>query len=167
MSQETSLQLNEMIEHVARGNLREEALTAEDRESLNRRLAPALGADFFNLEAGYFPSENLPLLPAELMVRLGVVPLGFKSERSLFSNRKVFNVGCLDPESARASLGELRAAVSRAHPGAEIRLFFVHPDQFAQVLEARYLLTGGELSAPAAHPVLRRYLECRAFPRSN
>ncbi len=97
-------------------------------------------ADFFYLDPMYFPEVTKSLLPVEAILRLGVLPLGFKTEWSFFRSKRGLNAGFLDPDRAGAAaelLVYVRDKLGRRDIEA-IRPFLIIPDQFNRILECCY-----------------------------
>lgn len=110
------------------------------REKLLQVFGPNFAVDYFHIEPQYFPKITQELLPVDDMVRLGVVPLGFKTERKFFRTRKVLNIGQLDPGRKTATDEALRIASGKLGSGeiAGVKVFLVLAEQFLQILNQVY-----------------------------
>jgi hypothetical protein len=134
------------------------------REQMIDVFGPSFAVDFFHVDAEYFPKITQDLLPVETMVRLGVLPLGFKTEKKWFRTRRLLNLGVLDPERKEAAGEALRAAAAKPGVGEVqgTKVFLVLADQFLQVLARVYQVDEARLRAmdPAAvDPTLMMFLE--------
>ena len=67
------------------------------REAFIQVFGPNFEVDFFHLNPNYFPELTKDLIPLEMVLRYGVLPLGFKSEFGFFRRRKHVNLGFLSP----------------------------------------------------------------------
>lgn len=116
------------------------ALKILTQEQLIHVFGPNYRIDFFHLEPGYFPQVTRDLLPPETLIRLGVLPLGFKTERRWFKTRRILNLGLLNPARLESVEEALRLARSKpldvSIDGA--RVFLVLGDQFLEVLRQNF-----------------------------
>lgn len=89
---------------------------------------------FFHLNPEFFPRVTQDLFPIDVMVREGLIPLGYKSEFHWFRTRKRLNVGVLNLEKISA-----QAWVS-AHVDTvkAFKTYQVLPEEFLQTLELCY-----------------------------
>jgi hypothetical protein len=117
------------------------------REDLVEVFGPSFAVDFFYLDPAYFPQNTRDLLPVEEIVRLGALPLGFKTERRFFRTRKMLNLGLLSPERKDSAEEALR--IARTRPGGDdiqgVKVFLVLADHFLQVLNQVYRKSDAEL----------------------
>jgi hypothetical protein len=117
------------------------------REKLIEIFGPNFTIDFFHLDPQFFPTVTRDLLPAEALLRLGMLPLGFKTERKIFRSRKILNIGLLDP-NRREAIAEIGEAVARKFgPGymQGTHIYLILADQFLAVMNEVYRIGDPEL----------------------
>ncbi len=119
------------------------------RERLIQVFGPSFGVDFFHLDPLYFPKITQDLMPVDLLVRYGALPLGFKTEHRFFKSRKLLNLGLLDPSRAEAVEEVMKAATARygASTIHGVKVFLILADQFLTVLKHSYGLENKQLLA--------------------
>ncbi len=120
---------------------------------------------FFHLNPQFFPRVTRDLIPIEVIIRQGILPLGFKQEFHWFRSRKRLNLGVLSAERGQPALQELFPNVKT------FKSFQVLPEEFLQTLELCYEVDRGkllELSADQIDVSLALYLqlERRKRPRT-
>jgi hypothetical protein len=149
----TDAQVKQILKHSQENGMRfgdaglELGILTSDR--MVEVFGPSFAVDFFHLEAEYFPQVTRDLYPVDTLVRLGLLPLGFKVEKRLFRSKKILNLGLLDP-SRRAAVDEaLEAAVAKLGPREVqgVKVFLTLPDQFVTVLSQVYGQTAEQLKA--------------------
>lgn len=86
----------------------------------------------FKVSPEHFPLATRDLIPAEVMVRLGILALGFRGE-------KVLNVGVLDM-SQRAHMKEVEATLTQILGDKKLsfRFYRVSPEDFERVMSSLY-----------------------------
>lgn len=122
-------------------------------EQVIELFGPNYAVDFFHLDPEYFPENTKNLLTPEQMVRLGVVPLGFKTEGGLFRKRRVLNIGMVNPANSNALMEVENLARARLAKG-EIqgtRPYLVLADQFIELLKTVYKMDVDQLRAQPPH----------------
>lgn len=162
-------QLDEILRYSARTGQRfgEAGLALQyyTREDLIRVFGQNYQSDFFYLDYRYFPEATRRILTAEQVIRLGALPLGFKTERRFFRERRVLNIGMLDPQRVDAVKEVERIARESRDAGKKIdgtKVFLVLTDQFLDVVRSVYGVPEGQMRDfdPARmEPVLAMYLE--------
>jgi hypothetical protein len=125
------------------------------REQLISVFGPSFAIDFFHLDSKYYPEVTRDLFAPEMLVRLGMLPLGFKTEKKLFRTQKVLNLGLLDPSRRDAVDEAMRAAVTKLGDGQVqgVKVFLVLADQFLSVLSRVYGMDDAELRGRDASQV--------------
>jgi hypothetical protein len=97
-------------------------------------LQPFGNQKVFHLNPNFIPSVTADLIPLDAMVRLGIIPLGFKNEFHWFKTRQRLNLGVLSSDRrevvdwAGSHLGTVKS----------FKTFQVLPDEFLQTLELCY-----------------------------
>lgn len=134
------------------------------REALIEVFGPNFAVDFFHLEPEYFPQVTRDLIPIEAIVRLGALPLGFKTEKRLFRSKKLLNIGLLDPSRKDAAEECLKIAAARLGQGGiqGTTVFLVLADQFLTVLRQTYGVAESEVGSkepPYIDETLALFLE--------
>ena len=128
-----------ILEHAKTSNLRfGEAAVAlgyvTDKELRQVLLEPFGNQKVYRLDPNFIPSVTADLVPLDAMIRLGVIPLGFKKEFHWFRTRQRLNLGVLN-ENRR----EVRDwAVANLPNVKAFKTFQVLPDEFLQTLELCY-----------------------------
>lgn len=128
-----------ILEHAKANDLRfGEAAVAlgyvTDQELRQVLLQPFGNQKVFHLDPNFIPSVTADLVPLDAMVRLGIIPLGFKNEFHWFRSRPRLNLGVLNEDRqevldwAGANLRNVKA----------FKTFQVLPDEFLQTLELCY-----------------------------
>jgi hypothetical protein len=127
------------------------------RERLVEIFGPHHEVDFFHLQPEYFPLHTRDALSLDIILKWGVLPLGFKAERKLFSTRRILNLGALDPKRPG-----LREACIAACPEAHgVRPYLVLGDQFVAILTQVYGVSPERLAGlreAEADPTLQLFL---------
>ncbi|HTL12173.1 MAG TPA: hypothetical protein VL588_06785 [Bdellovibrionota bacterium] len=129
------------------------------REALIKVFGPSFRTDFFHLQPQYFPMATKDLVPVETILKLGVLPLAFKTEYKMFRARKRLNLGMLDPTHS-AALDQIQALVGGQF--ASIKVFLVLADQFLEVVRQVYGVTQDRLRSMRSdeiHERLQMFLE--------
>jgi hypothetical protein len=105
-----------------------------DQELRQVLLEPFGNQKVFHLDPNFIPSVTADLVPLDAMVRLGIIPLGFKNEFHWFRTRKRLNLGVLSEgrREIRDWAGENLRNVKA------FKTFQVLPDEFLQTLELCY-----------------------------
>ena len=137
------------------------------RDALIKVFGPSYATDFFFLDPRYFPAVTRDVLAVSELLRLGVVPLAFKTEYKRFRARKRLNLGMLDPaDKAAASEAERLARARLGEKGfAGLKFFLVLADQFLDVIRQVYGVSAEELRKlppDAIHERLQMFLESGA-----
>jgi hypothetical protein len=109
------------------------------REQMIELFGANYKVDFFHLDSHFFPETMKELLKPEVLVQYGVLPLGFKNENSFFRNKRILNVGLLDPSREDAVLA-VESALKEKHRNEVdgCKVFLMLADQFLAVLENCY-----------------------------
>lgn len=97
--------------------------------------------EFFYLDVNYFPVVTHSLFDIPTILRYGVLPLGFKTDRKLFRTRKILNLGFLNPGGATMSIPELsRLAKSKLGEDSfqDVKVYLIIAEQFLEVLSRKY-----------------------------
>ena len=114
--------------------------------------------DFFHVNPKYFPVATRDLMPVEMIVRYGALPLGFKTKAKFLSSEKHINVGFLDP-TQKESLTSVEAAIRTLDPSfAGMKIYLILADEFIEVLRSTYGLDEGHLQE-RFHSVMNRTLK--------
>lgn len=120
-----------------------------DRDTMISVFGPSYRVDFFHIEPEYFPKVTRDLLPLDLMVRCGALPLGYKREFRFFRARKMLNIGIINPERKDA-IAEIERFL-RVRPEGEtiagLKIYLVLSDQFLDVLDSVYQMSEIEIRA--------------------
>jgi len=139
----TDEQVNEILRHSKSTGLRfgESAIKLGilRNDAQIKTFGSSFAVDFFHLEPDYFPAPTRDILPIESIIKYGALPLGVKSRRKFFSERKRLNVGFLDPtrkDSIAAVEATAKAALGPAYGG--LKVYLVLADEFLEVLETVY-----------------------------
>ncbi len=113
---------------------------------------------FFHLSASHFPLVTRDALPLATILKLGCLPLGYKTAYRLFRARRLLNVGFLEP--GKIAVTEVEHAVRGTVDG--IQVFRLEPAELLTVLcdvyrvEKDSLLARPETEvAPALRSLLR------------
>ncbi len=88
----------------------------------------------FHLTPAFFPQVTHDLLPIDVIIREGVLPLGYKSEFHWFRTRKRLNLGVLNLEKGSGEAW-VRANVDTVKA---FKTFQILPEEFLQTLELCY-----------------------------
>lgn len=110
------------------------------RESFIQVFGPSFEVDFFHLNPNYFPESTKDLIPIEMVLKYGALPLGFKTESRFFRRRKLINVGFLSPYR-KNFLAEVEKFVLDHREGQTfeaVRIYLILADQFLKVLKKTY-----------------------------
>lgn len=110
---------------------------------LRRLFSPK--AEVFELDPKYFPESTQNVFPLEMVLRHGVLPLGYKGKK--------LNVGFLDPES-KSDL----EAVKKHLSDASFQRYEIRVDEMLKLLEARFQVLGSELQQHSLHPIIQKHL---------
>ena len=140
----TEVQLQEILAYGRKAGMRfgdaALAMGLIDTQKLAKVFGPNNRVDFFYMDPMYFPKITQGLLPRELMLRYGVLPLGFKTQYRFFRSSKSLNLGLLNPDNEEA-IHEARQA-AHARLGADgfqkVRVFLILSDQFIDVFGEVY-----------------------------
>ncbi len=128
-----------ILEHAKVANLRfGEAAVAlgyvTEKDLRQVLLQPFGNQKVFHLDPNFIPSVTADLVPLDAMVRLGIIPLGFKNEFHWFRTRRRLNLGVLN-ENRREVLDWATTQLSNVKA---FKTFQVLPDEFLQTLELCY-----------------------------
>jgi hypothetical protein len=95
--------------------------------------------ELYHLDPEFYPSSTRETLPLEVLLELGVLPLGFKQGRHLFRPCKRLNVGVIDTrrEAVRRAKRALRERL-RSSEYRSIKLYQVEREAFVRVLGTVY-----------------------------
>lgn len=131
--------INPILEHAKANGLRfGEAAVAlgyvSEKELRQILLQPFGNQKVFHLDPNFIPSVTADLVPLDAMVRLGIIPLGFKNEFHWFRTRRRLNLGVLN-ENRREVLDW---AAENLRNVKSFKTFQVLPDEFLQTLELCY-----------------------------
>lgn len=109
--------------------------------------------DFFTLDSKYFPLVTRNLFKTEILLKFGVLPLGFKTETKFFVPQKVLNLGFLNPEKLDQMKTLLEIAQqSSGEKISSIRPYLIVAPQFIEILRDHYQMTDPILkSQPRSH----------------
>ncbi len=113
---------------------------------LRRLFSPK--AEVFELDPKFFPESTQNIFPLEMILRLGVLPLGYKGKK--------LNVGFLDPES-KSDL----AAVKKHLSDAPFQRYEIRVEQLLKLLESRFQVSESELRQTEkgeVHPKIQKHL---------
>lgn len=89
---------------------------------------------FFRLNPHFFPRVTQDLFPIDVIVREGLLPLGYKSEFHWFRTRKRLNVGVLNMEKASAQTW----LNTQTDSVKAFKTYQILPEEFLQTLELCY-----------------------------
>lgn len=133
------------------------------REDMIEVFGPNFEIDFFYLDPRYFPAATRSALSPEEILRYGALPLGYKRKSGFLSQKKVINVGFLNPgDTATVEAVKTLLTQRLAKEGVvDIKIFLLLSDQFLDVLRISYGKDRAFLEAcPAGtlDPVLQLYL---------
>lgn len=143
----TKLQVEQILQHGRKTGMRfGEAgtdLGVLSRDALIRVFGPSYTVPFFHIEPGLFPKISQDLFSVDVLLRLGALPLGFKTEHKFFRARKILNLGLLDPARKDAADEALRLAVAKlgAKEVQGVKVFLILADQYLQILHDTYGVT--------------------------
>jgi hypothetical protein len=133
-------------------------------ERLIELFGPGYRTDFFFVTPERFPEETRTVIPPELILSAGALPLGWTEERKLLRTRKLLNLGMLNPQRGEA-IRAVEAWLSQLQPElkvAGVRPFLILPDQFLEILVSKYQMTEATIrdrGAAALDPLLCQFLE--------
>ncbi len=122
--------------------------------------------DFFHLNPRYFPQVTRNLLSPDALLKFGMLPLGYKMQPGLLRQRKVLNLGFLDPtrkDKVKEGEAEARAAAGETCSGTKVYLILA--DEFLDVLASVYGVSEDSLRSEkniAVNPMLLQFLESTA-----
>ncbi len=105
-----------------------------EKELRHVLVQPYKSQGFFHLDPNFFPQVTQDLVPVGHVVRLGLVPLGYKDEFHWFRTRKRLNVGVLNPDR-RESIDWVKENVGNVKA---FKTFQVLPEEFLRTLELCY-----------------------------
>ena len=121
----------------------------------------------FRLDPNFIPQVTADLVPLDAMIRLGLIPLGFKNEFHWFRSRARLNLGVLSQERREVTdwISENLRNVKA------FKTFQVLPDEFLQTLELCYGINRASLLDLAPEQIdvnlaLYLQLERRKGPRA-
>jgi hypothetical protein len=131
--------INPILEHSKANGLRfGEAAVAlgyvTEKELRQVLLEPFGNQKVFHLDPNFIPSVTADLVPLDAMIRLGVIPLGFKNEFHWFRSRQRLNLGLLN-ENRREVMDWMSTQLGNVKA---FKTFQVLPDEFLQTLELCY-----------------------------
>ncbi|MBC7385367.1 MAG: hypothetical protein H7301_04275 [Cryobacterium sp.] len=90
--------------------------------------------EIFHLDPQFFPKSTENLIPLEIVLRLGVLPLGMKKEWTWFRTVARLNLGLLNVKDSEA-----KGWVEHAIPNVKaIKTFQLLPEEFLQTVELCY-----------------------------
>jgi hypothetical protein len=118
----------------------------------------------FHLSPEHYPASTRDLLPTEVMLDYGVVPLGYKHALHWLRPCLRLNLGLVDPrrDAVKRVKRELRAQLT-AQGYARIRLYQVRPREFLRILDEVYAIAEGEVrKRSGVAPALRAFLDAHA-----
>ena len=122
--------------------------------------------EYFHLDPRRFPSQTKDLLPVDLILQQGLLPLGVKNAGGLFGARKLLNVGSLDTRRSKESVQSLLLGLGIRFDG--VQLFALAPPEFVRVLESVYGVSPQALRARGetglAAPLCRFLEETPSLP---
>jgi hypothetical protein len=121
---------------------------------LRRLLAPR--AEIFELDPKYFPKNTQTLIPIAIVLRHGMLPLGFKTVSRLTGSKKKLNVGFLDP-FCETDIQALRACFNQ-DSDLRVNRFAIRVEQFLAVLKTQYGISSQDIQSMRdtdVHPDLR------------
>jgi len=138
--------INPILEHSKANGLRfGEAAVAlgyvTEKELRSVLLQPFGKQLVFHLDPNFIPSVTADLVPLDSMVRLGIIPLGFKNEFNWFRTRQRLNLGVLN-QDRREVLDWTRSQLPNVKA---FKTFQVLPDEFLKTLEVCYGLDRSSL----------------------
>lgn len=106
-------------------------------------LEPFGSQKVFRLNPNFIPQVTADLVPLDVMIRLGLIPLGFKNEFHWFRSRPRLNLGVL-----RTSTREITDWVTdNLRNVKSFKTFQILPDEFLQTLELCYGIDRSSLLA--------------------
>lgn len=134
------------------------------RESFIKVFGPTFAVDFFKLDPKFFPKKTQPILSLETVLKYGVLPLGFKSEKSFFKSKTLLNLGFLSPYRKEFISEVIQLAdLKKTEFGFEgTKIYIIIADQFLRVLDQVYGVSESQLhsySPEKFDPTLRMFLE--------
>ena len=97
-------------------------------------LQPFGNQKVFHLDPNFITSVTADLVPLDAMVRLGIIPLGFKNEFHWFKTRRRLNMGVLN-ENRREVMDWTASHLPNVKA---FKTFQILPDEFLQTLELCY-----------------------------
>jgi hypothetical protein len=119
--------------------------------------------DFFNIDIQYFPHATKEVLPIGLILKMGALPLGTKTESGFFSKKRYLNLGFIDPSKKEILVEVENYVKTSTHQNFDgIKVFLLLADQFIEALEKVYGLSEPELASAAKqglHPGLSLLLK--------
>jgi hypothetical protein len=134
------------------------------REAFIQVFGPTFDVDFFHLNSAYFPEMTQNLIPPEMIVKYGVLPLGFKNETRFLRSRRMLNVGFLSPYRTQF-ISDVESFVL-SHKGEfafeGIKVYLILADQFLRVLKKVYSISEQEIrsrSPEAVDPTLLMFID--------
>ncbi len=133
------------------------------RESFIKVFGPTFEVDFFHLNANYFPEATREIIPLDMVLKYGVLPLGFKNEFRFFRSRKLLNLGFLSPyrKNFLTEVENFVLSKSKDSSFEGVRVYLILADQFLRVMKKVYGLTEAEISTKdpeTLDPTLRMFL---------
>lgn len=110
---------------------------------------------FIHLNPNYFPKETKSLLNLDLILELGILPLGFKTKWKFFRKKRVLNIVHVGAKPSLESLQWVQANQE------EVQFFHALPHEFLKVLEIQYGFSPTNVRNldQKIHGALRRILE--------
>lgn len=100
--------------------------------------------DFFYVDPNYFPAITKNLFDTKVMLKYGLLPLGFKTDVKFFRSKKLLNIGLLSPERASKLLPEVeKLAKEKLGENAfqEVKVYLILAEQFVEVMNKVYELS--------------------------
>jgi type IV pilus assembly protein PilB len=117
------------------------------QKALIHAFAPRFEGDYFRLSSAKFPDACRDLLDVNFVIKNGVLPLGFKSDKKLFRTRKILNIGLLDPSRVDV-VNEVLALAQRKFGVDEVqsaKVYLIFVDQFLDVLGNIYKVSEDDM----------------------
>ncbi len=115
-------------------------------ETMIKLFGPSYRTDFFQLDPEYYPEVTRDLFSKDILIKHGVLPLGFKTEHRFYLSRKMLNLGMLDPNN-RGVIAKLEE-LAKEKTGNEfygIKSYLIIGDQFLNVIHSIYKVTDEEI----------------------
>ncbi len=157
-----------ILAYAKKNNLRfgEAALAMQlfTRDELIQVLGPNYLIDFFQLDPTYYPQATKDLFPKDVLLKYGVLPLGYKTEYKLFRSKKILNIGLLDPaqKEIATQIENLAQEKLGKNSISSIKVFLILADQYLDILNSVYGMSEEEIrrqDLQKLDPTLSMFLE--------